>query len=87
MVTNQDLNTMQTYGRYVARDDDRVALANAVEYMIIAGLDTEDADRLRFWFHEGVRNYARDQKHTDECMGELASDVSLYLLKKKLSKT
>ena len=81
MLKNQDLNMMQTYGRYVARDNDQAALDKAVEYMLIADPATDDAQRLTYWFHEGVRNYAKDQNHTDACMSMLQAGVTLADLK------
>lgn len=54
-LTPQDLGLITTYGRYVGRDGDTLALRNAAEMVVTA--KPEEVNTLMFYFEEGLRNY------------------------------
>ena len=65
-LTAQDTDRINLWARYYARDGDISAFNSVLEYLDIATPD--EAATVRFWWHEGCRDYARDMGHLDELM-------------------
>ena len=68
-LTFQGVSLVALWARYYALDGDMSAFNSVLEYLDVATPD--EAATVRFWWHEGCRDYARDMGHLDELMRDM----------------
>jgi len=73
-----DFYAMRIFGRKAAGNGDGEALEQAA--IFLAACDESETNLLLMEFHEGVRNIADDQYHTDMVM-DAVQDKTLELIK------
>jgi len=65
VISNADLDHMQTLGRMVAKFDSKKDFEEAAEYLAISRFESSEFVRLWIWFEEGARNYVDGQYHLE----------------------
>lgn len=74
VITRSDYHEMLRFGIFAARDGSEQAIETAAEYLLLT-VDPDERRSLRTEFHEGVRNYARDQGDIEGIMTLLDSTM------------
>lgn len=81
MIQNDDLRNMETFGRLVAKKDDRDAFESAAEYLAISRMEGSNFTSLWFCFQEGARNNVDGQYQLDAINRRLKERAEELFLK------